>query len=355
LAILRSSGVGVILVSHLPSQIQPGVLALCQLVLTIGGVHGGPDREVVAKLLSLNRDQERQLGRMQPREVLGFYAGSQWPRPIHGWTADMSDPHPNWPAIEERSKAFIAGLGILPYQNPWEFREVTVVQPPPGPVSSPMSAPLPVTEEPAGEGTEPAGLPTTASRLLWDLISYPFSMYSVRLIRLELSARAGLTDRRALEQAGYARSILVGQAVYLVATIKGYESLNQKPPTWLSGPSFDHAFLQAMAQHIISKEASVARIEVNVPVDEKGSAVDMVVHRKDGSMEAVEVTCSVNNVTGNAVKCGGAGFQRIVFLCRDCDVRAAVKKRVERSGLPGELRRRLRYPLFSNLTKKDPA
>jgi len=347
LAILRSSGVGVILVSHLPSQIQPGVLALCQLMLIVGGVHGGPDREVIAKALSLNHEQERQLGRMQPREVVGFYAGSRWPLPIHGWTADMPDPRPDWSAIAERSKAFIASLGILPYQNLWEYREVVVVQNPPAQPQVPAAGDSSM-ERPTAEG-----LPANANRLLWDCISYPFDKYTARLDRLELSGRDGQTARRVLEQSDLVRSLDVGQAIYLIVTRDGYKVHQQAPHAHFSEQLLEHNYLEALARHYLLQEPSVDRVELHVPVNDKGACVDMVVYRKDGSMEAWELTISTGNVTGNAIKCGGEGFRRIVFLCRDHAVRQAVSKRIERSGLPPDLKHRLRYVLFSTLTRKD--
>ncbi len=349
-AVLRSSGCGVLYVTHRPSEMDQGILALCNLRLVVGGVHAGDDREVVAKLMGLNSEQQQQLGRMVAREVVGQYTSGQWRYPIHGWTPDVAAPTGDIRRAEEEGKAFVEGLDIIPWKPLWDFREVVVVRPP---VSVPDVPPAPPAGELGRKPEAPLDLPPGAARLLWDLISYPFSMYSDRLIRLGSSARAGLADRRVLEQSDYAPSVLVGQAVYLIATKKGYGILDQEPPTWLFGPSLEHAFLQAMARHFIAKEPSVDRIEVDVPVDTKGSAVDMCVHRKDGSIEAWEITSNITNIVGNAVKCGGEGFRRIVFLCRDHAVRQAVMKRLNRSGLPPDLRHRVRLVLFSTLTKKN--
>jgi hypothetical protein len=95
-------------------------------------------------------------------------------------------------------------------------------------------------------------------------------------------------------------------------------------------------------------------VDSEVPVGESGATVDLVVHRKDGGLEGWEVTSTVSNVTGNAIKCSGEGFQRIVFLCRDHAVRGAVWRRLQASGLPPDVSRRVRYVLFSGLWRRRP-
>jgi hypothetical protein len=221
LTLLRTTGSGWMFSAHIPSAIEAAILSLAHFCIVVGGVIGGEDRRIVARLLGLNPQQELSLGRMAKREALGFYADGAWRRVVHGLTPDVPDPNPDWEAIEARSKKFVAGLGIiLPWRNLWEYRERIVAQEPaaPEPVAAPADAPA--------AGT---GLSDTASRLLYDVTTYLFDFYTTRLERLGLSAREGGAVRRFLEQEGYAQSIFVGPALFLVAIDKGYRAVGRAP------------------------------------------------------------------------------------------------------------------------------
>jgi hypothetical protein len=184
------------------------------------------------------------------------------------------------------------------------------------------------------------------------VLTYPYTQFSDRQARLGLSGRKGLRAREVLEQNGLVLTLAIGQSLFLIPAAQGYRAFGQEPPQVRRGISPEHSFLCQLARHLLLEQPHVSRVEAEVPVGESGATVDLVVHRKDGGLEAWEVTSSVSNITGNAIKCSGEGFQRVVFLCRDYSVRQAVWKRIQASGLPRDLRGRIRCVLFSSLGRK---
>ncbi|MFO8015115.1 MAG: hypothetical protein R6X20_17655 [Phycisphaerae bacterium] len=92
LAVLRSSGSGVLTASQLPARLDPNVPALSSLILTVGGIHGYRNQRAVADQMGLNRNQQEALGRLQTREAVGFYARGAYREPVHGWVPQVPDP-----------------------------------------------------------------------------------------------------------------------------------------------------------------------------------------------------------------------------------------------------------------------
>jgi len=92
LAVLRSSGTGLMAATQLPASIDPGVSALAGLVLVVGGVHGRDHQQALAGLMGLNFEQQTALGRLRTRETVGFFSRGGYREPVHGWIPEVMDP-----------------------------------------------------------------------------------------------------------------------------------------------------------------------------------------------------------------------------------------------------------------------
>jgi hypothetical protein len=86
---LRSSGNCAIFCTQVPHMADPGVLALSQTVLCVGGLHYGKDTKVLAEMMALSEQQQKDLTRLAPREVIGTCSVSRWRKPVHGYTVDV--------------------------------------------------------------------------------------------------------------------------------------------------------------------------------------------------------------------------------------------------------------------------
>ena len=92
LAVLRTSGVGLIAASQLPAALDPAVLSLSSFFLIAGGVHGYHNQRVMAEMIGLNRDQQVAIGKLVPQECVGAYLRGSYRESIHGWVPDVPDP-----------------------------------------------------------------------------------------------------------------------------------------------------------------------------------------------------------------------------------------------------------------------
>ncbi|MFC1783561.1 hypothetical protein ACFL02_08245 [Planctomycetota bacterium] len=89
-ATLRSSGNGIITVTQIPHLADPGILALSHTVVCVGGLHYGEDTKILAQVMGLTEEQRIALSRLAQREAVGICAGSAWPKPVHGFTPEVT-------------------------------------------------------------------------------------------------------------------------------------------------------------------------------------------------------------------------------------------------------------------------
>jgi hypothetical protein len=86
---LRSSGNSIIATTQIPHLSDPGLLALSNTILCVGGLHYGEDTKLLTQMLSLSEEQRRAIPHLRKREVIGICAGSAWPRIVHGSTVEV--------------------------------------------------------------------------------------------------------------------------------------------------------------------------------------------------------------------------------------------------------------------------
>jgi hypothetical protein len=92
LSVLRSSGCGLLIATQLPSQIDPGVIALSNLIIAVGSIHDASGQQVLGNVMSLTTEQRKALVKLGCREAVGFYGAGAYRRPVHGWVSKVPDP-----------------------------------------------------------------------------------------------------------------------------------------------------------------------------------------------------------------------------------------------------------------------
>jgi len=92
LSVLRSSGCGLLVATQLPAQIDPGVIALSNLIIAIGGIHDVEGQQVLGNIMSLTAEQRKALVRLGCREAVGFYGAGAYRWPVHGWVPTVPNP-----------------------------------------------------------------------------------------------------------------------------------------------------------------------------------------------------------------------------------------------------------------------
>ena len=77
--------------TQLPAAVDPGVLALSNLFLVVGGVHGRANQDILAHAMGLNQEQRIAVGKLVRREAIGFYARGDYRDPVHGSVPEVPD------------------------------------------------------------------------------------------------------------------------------------------------------------------------------------------------------------------------------------------------------------------------
>jgi hypothetical protein len=210
--------------------------------------------------------------------------------------------------------------------------------------------------QPACDSILPASisppLSSAAFKLLLDCFAYEFDGCSERLQRLTLSGRGFEQAKRELQERRLIRGVPFGLTLFLVPEAKLYELFSIAPHRLKRQLSPEHSFGIHLARHHVSQDPHVRRVDLEVALGDSGATVDMVASLKDGTRDGYEVTLSVGNVTGNAAKCQDKGFARIIFLCRDVQVRQAAWAGLRECGFPPDFLGRCRCMLFSTLIRR---
>jgi hypothetical protein len=243
---------------------------------------------------------------------------------------------------------------ILSQSLPWDsLWELPARAEPASPSSPVVQTPINSREE--DRNSSDLALSGDASRLAYDCITYPYDGCVEHQSRLNLSARKLEQAKAELEARGFVKAVPFGQTLFAVPTEALYGALHVQPPRLRRALSFDHSFAVMLGAHHLRQDPLVHSIDMEVPVGDSGAAVDIVARMKNGTREAVEVTLSAGNVASHAAKCRNAGFSKIVFLCRDTNIRQAAWSSLHNAGLEPELLARCRCILFSMLLKRRKA
>jgi len=254
--------------------------------------------------------------------------------------------------LEQRRHSLLAA--VRPWQNLWDLPpESSPARQPPAPPADATASPASHHQPDPDAFAEARNLLSDrALRLALDTATYPFSGCKERLQRLGTSGRGFERAKREIQEHGLATVLQFGHTRYLVPTKRYYKIFGLEPPKLKRQLSLEHSFALRLAHHLLKQDPQTRWLEIEPAVGDSGATADLVRHLSDGSRESWEITISGGNVAGNAAKYLGKGFARIVFLCRDTQVRDVTRTRVRESGLDPDFLARVRYLLFSGLVKR---
>jgi len=251
--------------------------------------------------------------------------------------------------MDSRCEIMQKALEFEPYENLVDLVDAASKQQAPT-VSDSVEAPAPVTACVSGTGY--AQIPPFAQSLAMDVATYPTSAYKPRGLRLKLSMRQLAKAKEALIAGGFVKEIAVEKFLFLAGTDKLYQAL-QMQLIYRRNVSLEHSFLELLAKHRLQADPMVQKVGIEVPVGTRGASVDLVATLKNGDRWAFEITCSLNNIAANAAKLQGQAFYRVIFLCRNHQVRDAAAAILRNAGFDSDFSAKTDCILLSALIRQQ--
>ncbi len=346
LAMLRSTGVGLIVATQLPALLDPSLLALSRTMVAVGPTSGSQHLKVVSDFMHLEDEQAKAVTRLSTREAVGFAPGTAFKEPLHGWVPWVDDP----PASGSPETApTAADLGIEPWHHLADVPSSSGHQP--GSSESVHTAPASVSPvAPAGQTGMAQEMPD-AQTVVYDCVSRPFDSVSARVKRLGLSGRGFEQAKRAAVAAGWIIPSQAGQTLYLIATEKAFAAFGLPCPYADRRVSLEHSFYTSLTAFLLKKDVRYQRVQAEVALGQQGSTTDVLATTRDGLLEAWEVSLTTNHVLANITKYRHTAH-RIVLLARTYELSVAIKGLVKGSGLDPELIARVEYVHVSQLLRR---
>jgi hypothetical protein len=253
------------------------------------------------------------------------------------------------PMPDFADKIIRKALEYEPYQNLVELIETASKQ------QAPESTGAAKTPEPVmacSLNTKLAQMPAIAQPLAMDVAINPTSAYKPRGLRLNLSMRQLAKAKECLIAGGYVKEIVLEKFLFLAGTEKLYNAL-EMPVPYRRNVSIEHSFLEILAKQSIQTDPMVHNVEIEAPIGSAGACLDLLATFKNGDRWAFEITCSLNNVAANAAKLQGQAFRRVVFLCRDHQVRDGAATILRNAGFDSAFSIKIECVLLISLLRQQ--
>ncbi len=251
--------------------------------------------------------------------------------------------------MDNRSEIIRKAIEFEPYENLVDLVQAASKQQAPN-ASESVESPAPVVACVSSTGF--AQIPPFAQPLAMDVVTHIASPYKQRGLRLNLSMRNLAKAKEALIAGGFVKEIVLEKFLFLAGTEKLYEAL-EMPLPYRRNVSLEHSFLELLAKQSLKADPMVQKVDIEAPIGAHGACLDLMATLKNGDRWAFEVTCSLNNVAANAAKLQGQAFHRIIFLCRDHQVRDAATVILRNAGFDSTFSAKLDCVLLSSLIRQQ--
>jgi len=205
-------------------------------------------------------------------------------------------------------------------------------------------------DTPAPVKSNVPALSPALTKLLYDIITYPYSTVSTRTKRL-MSARMFEQAKREGLEKGLMIESSAGKRIFLVPTKKAYAALNIDCP-YKRAPD-EHSFYVGAVVYVLKKHPHYRSVTPEAKIGSSNASADCITIAHDGTRYAFEITLSTTNVLANAAKYTGTDFVTITFVCRDYKLKEAVKACCREGGLDPNLLGRLDFTHFSALLQRQ--
>lgn len=197
-----------------------------------------------------------------------------------------------------------------------------------------------------------SGLSIVLIKLLWDIMVYPFSSVSIRIKRIDTSARKCVNAEREGCEKGLIFESFAGATKYLIPNPITFEAFGMPCP-YKRDVSIEHSYYVQWSRFMLSKDPAYKSVLTEVKCGSSSSTSDVITVAHNGTRTAFEVTLNTTNILANTSKYDKTDFIRIVFLCRDYKLREAVKACCREGGLNPDLLAKLDYMQFSTLLRRQ--
>jgi len=339
LAAIRSSGSGVCCVTQLPGHMHNSFLALSRTMIVIGSMAGGQHLKVISDFMLLNEEQIKAVTRLSKREAVAFAPNTEYKGILHGLVPQVPDPPTNIliPSAHD--------LGIVTWQP---LDDIPVQQ-------SQLEKQLKINPE-APKNSNASQLPQLSQfndntkKLLWDCVTYLFNITTARIKRLGMTVRNFEAAKEEVINAGMLIESDAGRALFLIPTIKLFETFGIVPP-YSRNVSLEHSFYVLLFEHILKSEPSIRKTQIEFPIGQSGSTGDISTVTQSGVMYAYEITLNTSNLLANAAKYEDSSYGKIIFLCRTNQLAKAAEKYFKNRSLDPRLTAKLEAIHFSQVFK----
>jgi hypothetical protein len=198
----------------------------------------------------------------------------------------------------------------------------------------------------------PPSINPALMRLLFDIVTYPYSDISARIKRLGLSARVFETAKREGLERGFIVESSAGQTLYLIPTKKTFSVLGMEDP-YERAVSVEHAFYVNGLSWLLKQDPRYRAVVPEAKIGSTSATSDVITIAQNGMRSAWELTLSTSNLLSQAGKYVATDMVRITFVCRDCKLRDAVKACCREGGLDPDLLAKLDYTHWSALLRQQ--
>jgi hypothetical protein len=347
LALLRSTGTGLVVATQLPALLDPSLLALSRTMAAVGPTSGSQHLKIVSDFMHLNDDQAKAITRLSTREVVAFAPGTAYREPTHGWAPWVDDP----PESALRAPILTAeDLGIEPWRHLADLPQRAASESA-DETEAHVAAPQPPSGEPAIT-TPMANASPEVQKLVYDCVYYPFDSVSARVKRLGLSGRSFEQAKRDACAGGWIIESPAGQTLYLIATEKAFGAFKMPCPYAGRRVSLPHSFHVSLTVFLLKKDGRYRSVQSEVPLGKEGATSDVLAIMRDGQLEAWEICLTTSHVLANITKYEKT-THRIVLLARTYELGMAIKGLVKGSGLDSELIARVEHLHVSQLLRRS--
>jgi hypothetical protein len=347
LALLRSTGTGLVVATQLPALLDPSLLALSRTMVAIGPTSGSQHLKVVSDFMHLNDDQAKAITRLSTREAVAFAPGTPYKEPVHGWAPWVDDP----PESEIQAPIVTAkDLEIEPWHHLADLPLPSAGRPA-DQAEVHTALPKILPSGPAGP-TGVAQATADVQKIVYDCVYYPFDSVSARIKRLGMSGRVFDAAKRIACAEGWIVESAAGQTLYLIATEKAFGAFGMPCPYAGRRVSLEHSFYGSLTEFLLRKDSRYRSVRCEVPIGREGATSDLLAITRDGLLEAWEICLTTSHILANITKYEKT-THRIVLLARTYELSMAIKGMVKGSGLDSELIARVEYLHVSQLLRRS--
>lgn len=254
-------------------------------------------------------------------------------------------------AAVDNSLIIKKALEVIPYENLYELANSVSEEAMSQQAQKTVEKPVPKKTENTSHPKEDI-LSKNANLLACHVVSSPDITYKRRGELLKLSMRKLGPAKEELVSKEMVMELEIGRGLFLAPTEKLYQYLGLICP-YKRNVSIEHSFMTLLAQLCTEADPLVQKSRIEMPVGNIGHTIDMVSNLTNGQRIAWEITCNCkSNVASHAAKLKDKGFSKIVFVCRDHNIRKSVQTILADAGFEPEFYSIIECVLLGDLINK---